>query len=55
MLQKAIIGDRDFAGHAANLFIDFVAIFIRLAIILAKISEKKFLVVIRHQKFLQKS
>ena len=35
------MGDRDFAGHAANLFVDFVAIFIRLAIIIAKMSEKK--------------
>jgi hypothetical protein len=35
------MGDRDFAGHAANLFIDFVAIFIRLAIIIAKMSGDK--------------
>ena len=41
VLEKTIMGDRDFAGHAANLFVDFVAIFIRLAIIIAKMNEKK--------------
>lgn len=41
VLEKTIMGDRDFAGHAANLFVDFVAIFVRLAIIIAKMNEKK--------------
>jgi FtsH-binding integral membrane protein len=40
ILESTIMGNRDFAGHAANLFVDFVAIFIRLAIIIAKMNEK---------------
>jgi FtsH-binding integral membrane protein len=41
ILEKAINGDGDFVGHAMSLFIDFIAIFVRLLIILAKNSEKK--------------
>ncbi|KAF0852735.1 BAX inhibitor (BI)-1-like family protein [Andalucia godoyi] len=40
MIEKACGGDYDVAGHAVDLFIDFVAIFVRILIILLK-KEKK--------------
>jgi len=41
IVEKNIAGDNDYAAHALHLFIDFVAIFIRILIILSRNSEKK--------------
>ena len=41
MIEKADAGMKDFISDALQLFIDFVAIFVRLLIILSKMSEKK--------------
>uniref|UniRef100_A0A6B2LIJ8 Bax inhibitor 1 n=1 Tax=Arcella intermedia TaxID=1963864 RepID=A0A6B2LIJ8_9EUKA len=41
ILEKVSLGDNDFVGHALELFVDFVAIFVRLLIILQKLNKKK--------------
>jgi Bax inhibitor 1 len=40
IVEKASQGSRDFAGHAADLFIDFIAVFVRVIIILMKQSQQ---------------
>jgi len=40
ILEQAIMGDKDSIWHALQLFIDFVAIFVRIAIILLKNSQQ---------------
>eukprot|EP01104_Vermistella_antarctica_P016375 TRINITY_DN555_c1_g1_i5.p1 TRINITY_DN555_c1_g1~~TRINITY_DN555_c1_g1_i5.p1 ORF type:complete len:254 (+),score=87.06 TRINITY_DN555_c1_g1_i5:132-893(+) len=41
IVEKASMGNTDFVRHSLDLFIDFVAIFIRLLIILSKKNGKK--------------
>src|SRR5690606_32922828 len=41
IIEKAAQGDVDYPMHAITLFIDFVAIFVRLLIILSKNNKKK--------------
>jgi len=41
IVEKANLGDKDFVGHALELFIDFVKIFVRLLIILSKDKKEK--------------
>jgi FtsH-binding integral membrane protein len=41
MIEKASNGMTDYISDAVQLFIDFVAIFVRILIILSKMSEKK--------------
>eukprot|EP00752_Nemacystus_decipiens_P005180 g4700.t1 len=40
IVEKASLGDRDFAWHAMELFIDFVGIFVRICVILLRNSDK---------------
>ncbi|CAM9640771.1 unnamed protein product [Ascophyllum nodosum] len=39
IVEKASLGDRDFAWHAVTLFVDFIAIFVRVCIILLRNRE----------------
>jgi FtsH-binding integral membrane protein len=41
IVEKHLDGDNDFLGHSMRLFIDFIAIFVRLLIILSRNSDKK--------------
>lgn len=41
IIEKASMGDYDYPSHAITLFVDFVAIFVRLLIILAKNSQRR--------------
>ncbi|OQS00851.1 bax inhibitor-like protein [Achlya hypogyna] len=41
IIEKASLGDLDFIGHALELFLDFINIFVRLLVILLRNAEKK--------------
>ncbi|PRP76923.1 putative Bax inhibitor 1 [Planoprotostelium fungivorum] len=41
VIERAAVGNTDFVSDALGLFMDFVAIFVRLAIILSKDNKKK--------------
>ena len=41
IIEDAHAGRKDFVAHALDLLIDFVAIFVRLLIILSRNAEKK--------------
>ena len=41
MIERAALGSRDFAWHAAELFIDFISIFVRVLVIMLKNAAKK--------------
>jgi Bax inhibitor 1 len=41
IIEKASFGDRDYVAHSLDLFIDFVAIFIRVLIILTNNKKSK--------------
>jgi len=41
IVERAALGDKDFVGHALELFIDFIKIFVRLLIILSKDKKEK--------------
>jgi Bax inhibitor 1 len=41
IVEKASLGDRDYVLHSAELFIDFVGLFVRILALLAKKEKKK--------------
>jgi len=41
IMEKVQLGDTDFVWHAVELFIDFIAIFVRIVIILLEATDKK--------------
>jgi len=41
IIEKRFLGDKDFVGHALELFMDFINVFVRLLIILSKNKENK--------------
>ncbi|XWS49161.1 hypothetical protein CRYUN_Cryun13aG0140000 [Craigia yunnanensis] len=41
IIEKAHLGDRDYVKHTLNLFTDFVAVFVRILIIMLKNSAEK--------------
>jgi len=41
IIEDASAGRKDFVRHALDLLLDFVAVFVRLLVILARNSEKK--------------
>lgn len=41
IIEKRFAGDKDFVGHALELFLDFINVFVRLLIILSKNKEEK--------------
>ena len=40
IVEKAFHGDFDYLSHSLELFVDFIGIFVRILIILAKKSKK---------------
>lgn len=41
IVERAALGDADCVGHATTLLVDFVALFVRIAIILLRNQEKR--------------
>lgn len=41
IVEKAELGDTDHIKHALDLFVDFVAIFVRLLVIMLQNAEKR--------------
>jgi FtsH-binding integral membrane protein len=41
IVERAVRGEKDYVKHALDLFVDFVAIFVRLMVILAQNEQKR--------------
>jgi len=41
IIEKVSNGDNDYVWHSVELFIDFIAIFVRIVIILLEMSDSK--------------